>query len=332
MASHDRTHDYVITFDLGQRIQELQASGLVVPAVDHPLIESAERRLIETLKATVNDGKVIGLRTSELAKDIIAAALEEWPDAFIVSACPELKTARSAQLEVSRLYGLRGKFEGVGPRPGYPSLLEQAASLKDEVGSRPVVIVDDGVFTGVTIEHIVDRLKAKGIRPVGFVAGFAFARSQPVLDQAERGGVRVKMVHQLNPVAWHPHRDFVPFIPGCGRVIGFTMDGRWRTNRFPLYTHNGASYAFPYLPQFSDSAQLWTSWAGLPDSAAEPIGSSCLQLATDLYLEIERLNSRPITIGDVSRPLGSANVPMIVGESDFPPLQTRVVDYLSTLA
>lgn len=335
MKLHDPQHpEYVITHDLGQRLQALSSAGLVVPAADDPMIVAAQRQLVEDMSEAIPDGnKVVTIQMEDLAREVVAAVRERWPDALIVSACPEISTPECVHLEVSRLYGLRGEFVGVGPRPGYPSLLEQVEEFRDASRDRGIVIVEDGVFSGATAEHIVNRMKAKGITPLGFVAGFTFDRGRNVLDAIQRGRTEVVLAHELdNPVAWHPDHDFFPFIPGSGRVVGFTLDGRYRTNRFPLYTYNGATYAFPYLPQFSNSARLWADWSGLPDSAAEVFGNNCLNSVIELYKTIERLNNRQIVIGDVISSSTRTSIHLKVGESDFPPLDTRIVDYLQELA
>lgn len=335
MSSHDTQHpQYVLTHDLGQRVQMFRQVGLEVPTLDDPLIVGAQQQLVADVREALPEGSVLSIPMVELAQEVVELARERWPNAYLVSACPEIPIPEEGMyLEVSRLYALRAEFMGVGSRPGFPTLVEQLRSGIPEDRQQDVVIVEDGIYSGATVERIVEAMKINGITPKGMVAGFAFPQARPIIDSIEHGGTPVLLARDLsNPVAWHPDHDFFPLVPGCGRVVGFTMNGRYRTNRFPLYTHNQAAYAFPYLPQISDSEQLWVNWTGLPVEVAPAIGEHCLANVRQLFARIEVLTGRTVTLGDLIGTPMRTNLPLKVGQSDFPPLERRAIDYLHELS
>lgn len=324
---------YVLTHDLGERIQMLGSAGLQIPPPDHPIIVRAQEQLVDDFVDALPEAEVTAMQMSDLAEEVVGIARARWPDAVIVSAYPEIAPAGSLQLEVSRLYDLRALRLGIGSRPGHPTLFEQARALAPKIGEREVVVVDDGIYSGETADRIINAMKAAHINLGGLVAGFAATRARSALEKIKGIGTEVVLARELTDlVTWHPDHDFFPGVPGYGRVVGFKLDGRDRTNLFPLFTHDHASYAFPYLPQFSDSAQLWTRWTDLPDAAAEAIGTHCMTSTRELFEEIERLSGRSVFLKDLLDAPIRANVPLKVGESDFPSLGQRVLEYLDGLS
>lgn len=335
MAGHgSQRPTIVLTHDLGQRIQMLRSVGLEVPGPNDPVIVDAQQQLVDDFTQALPEGSVISLQMGEMAEEVIGEARKRWPGAFVVSAYPEIAPRSSKQIEVNRLYDLRAIKQGIGPRPGHRSLFEQTEEIAKQFQGRQVVVVDDGVYSGETAAAIINALKVAGITPVGLVAGFAVSHRDTVvkLSDIERGGTEVVLVREIPGLTtWHPDHDFFPFVPGYGRVVGFTLPEKDRTNRFPLFTFDGASYAFPYLPQFSEVPSLWEKWVELPSAAADGIGKHCLENTRKLFEAIEELSNQEVVIGNMLDTSVRTGVPLRVGKSDFPPLMKRVVSYLSEL-
>jgi hypothetical protein len=98
----------------------------------------------------------------------------------------------------------------------------------------------------------------------------------------------------------------------------------------PLYTYNGASYSVPYLMPFVPMKDM-SKWTSIPPKDCLPISLFCIQLASDLFFQIEQLNGRQIKIGDLMGVQPAISIPITLGQQTFPRLDERVVDYLTNL-
>jgi hypothetical protein len=121
---------------------------------------------------------------------------------------------------------------------------------------------------------------------------------------------------------WVPDHDFVPFIPGNGKVLGVPFGNN---QFFPFYDHRRASYAVPYIKPFGPTHK----WANIPEENVGQLSVRCLNVAIQLFKELENKNpDREIRIGDLLKTRQRTSVPMMLESTNFPLLSAKVSSYL----
>lgn len=74
-----------------------------------------------------------------------------------------------------------------------------------------------------------------------------------------------------------------------------------------------------------------SKWTSIPAKDCVQISLFCIQLATDLFFQIEQLNGRQIKIADLMGLQPAISIPITLGQQTFPRLDERVVDYLTQM-
>lgn len=161
---------------------------------------------------------------------------------------------------------------------------------------------------------------------VGVAAGFRFAYEDN--RQLDDFGVTIQVVNDHDSLfEWVPDHDFLPFVPGCGKVLGVELGGE----HYPHYNHEHASFSVPYVMPFGPVAQ----WASIPKDQVSNFSSTCLKLTQALFLELERINGKEIVISDIIHSRQRVSIPVSVDTDSsgrvhrLPSIDTRVVDFLT---
>jgi len=312
---------YLLTEDLAEKIELLSVR---TPGFHDSFYQGIQDQLADAVqKAVGEDNEVLRVPMYKLASQANAYIDKTWDEpVLVVSTCPELAyPARGVSIEVNRLVDLQGMAIGVGPRPGHPPLAQQVMAIARQAGTRPVVIAEDGIFSGTTLKSIVGALQTAGINIAGIVAGFRFKLEEnKVLEEM---GIPISVIHPEidNLIDWVPDHDFLPFTPGCGKVLG-SMVGN---DAYPFYDHDQATFCVPYVAPFGPV----TRWASLPEERVEAFSRECLDIARRIYESLEELNG-PLLITDVMSSRQRVGVPIVAGDAHqgLPSSRQRVVDFL----
>lgn len=175
-------------------------------------------------------------------------------------------------------------------------------------------------------------LEAAGAEIAGIVAGFRFEPDHNAV--VDEWGFPVHVVHEeINDlIDWVPDHDFIPFTPGCGKVLAVETG----SNIYPLYDHNGATFGVPYLAPFANVHK----WASIPPENIESFSRECLLIARDLFEVLEELNSdSPLTVLRLIKSSSKQRVnvpvispaPRVPGLTDsftLPTTDVRVVEFI----
>lgn len=334
---------YLLTEDLPDKIERFRHLGINTPGYHSSLYGELQDRLADALQSTLpSDQAVYRVKMHKLATQIagfIDSGEHEWAgeDVLVVSTCPELAyPERGMSIQANRLVDLNGEYFSlvekngeekwlpVGPRPGQPSLRHQIEKVVEGARGRRIVIAEDGIFTGDTLLTLIGVLRDSGADVAGIVTGFRFQiGSNAAIDEA----VPVHVVHPeiADLIEWVPDHDFLPFTPGCGKVLGCVVG----QNVFPFSDYTGATFSVPYIEPFGRVA----SWASIPEDNAEKFSRQCLTIAKDLYEELDRLNPdrEPLRISDVMlAPHQRVSIPVSVTSSskELPVPSLGVAEFL----
>jgi len=325
-AVADSQRTYILTFDLERKLRLLRSIGIKTPDNGDSVLRDVRQHLTDAVTNCFS-GQNITLRSitmDDLADEIWSRALNKkslLQNAVVVSTCLELATPRRGYtLELNRIVDIDGNIIGIGPRPGFPSIDDQLTNIAHIATGQPIVIVEDGSFTGNTLLYTIDAFRAKGLDVAAIVVGFIFQDARRKLENSFNGELIV-VEEMTDYLDWMPDHDFFPFTPNCGRVFGT----KFGDDFLPFYTHNGASYAIPYLTTFCNMA----TWSGIPSDKANAFSLWCAQTTLEIYRAIDVLNGESVKIGDLLEVRPRISVPIAIGQKKFPALDVKVVDFLS---
>lgn len=322
---------YIVTQTLGGVLRSLRAAGLATPS-PHNIARGEEMILggIQSLMEGQNT-EVVAIPMDEQCDKISVAVhkvKKAVPTATIVSTAPLLSFENGGIcIEMSRIVDLQGKLIGIGSRPGHPSIERQLARHHQMIHEQPVIVAEDGSFTGSTLKYLLTKLKERKARVETIVVGLLFPQAEKEIRSVYSGEI-IQCYEFSNPLDWMPSHDFIPFLPNSGRTVGFRMG----TGAFPLYLYDGASVCMPYIHSYGKPDE----WASLPNDRynLRAFSMTCLHLAQDLFEEMERLNSKHILIADVWDSTPRTSIPVSPfsstegGPLDFSELPERITSIL----
>ncbi len=315
---------YILSLDLGEKLEAFKRIGVDAPGPHDRYISDIQDELTMQLQACLPNVQIEAVYMSDLSDQVIGTAtklITTLGRPTLVSTCSEIAVPGEGQkIEVNRLIRASGEMLGIGPRPGNMAVSQQIKSIGNISRKQGVVIVEDGIFTGSTVKHLIGKFNDQGVPVKGAVVGFNCIQNDT--GWFENNGIDLITSKQYDRILdWVPDHDFLPFIPGSGKVIGCEYNGE----HFPFYDYRGASYTVPYIRPFGPSQE----WASIPPHNEQKLASTCIRLAFDLFRDIEKRNSsQDIKIGDllVTRP--KTSVPIKLRSSGFADLSATPTQYL----
>lgn len=327
MSSSKKTH-YLLTLALKEKLASLKLTGLQVPASILDLAVRTQKELVEKIKKCLPTLEIKAVSLQDLSEEILikaqTAGNSAMENAFIVSTCPEIAhPAHGQALEINRITDIHGKIIGLGPRPGFPSINDQIAAIVSASGKRPIVIMEDGAFTGHTLCDLINRFKKSGARVSAIILGYSFPEASDRIRQSLDGGELIVIDNDQQLVDWTPDYDFFPFLPNCGRVVGSSVNG----SAYPFYTYDGYPRSIPYIFPYSPMPD----WTGIRGDELEMrwLSDFCLQRSAEIFRLLEEANQRQLTVKELRRTRPTVAVPYAVGDDLYAGVASvRIVDYL----
>lgn len=300
--------------------------GLKTPPADDPVFSRFHGRVKDAIQAALPDISVVSFEMTRLAEEVWTEAMRmqrNLKDAIVISSCSEFASSRRGHMiEINRIVDQHGEIIGLGPRPGAVNLGRQLNGIASMADGNPVVLVEDGIFTGGTLGYLFDQLRKRKVNVVAVAAGICFPPAVDRLRKEFAGElVIVKEVDQ--PYEWMPDHDFMPFAPNCGRVFG----GLFGDEFLPHYTHDNLSYCFPYILPFGDPVK----WASIPPEHAYSFSCACLEEAIGLFSVLDKLNEHMIMPMDLLGAAPRVSVPMSIGSSKLPNADMPISEFLSDI-
>lgn len=225
------------------------------------------------------------------------------------------KEAADFNLQPNRIISSAGELIGEGQRPGFPPLAKQIELLRRKPGMRDeVVLLDSGAFSGDSILRMVNLFEEKGIKVSRVLLGVEVIGATDILKEKNiecRSVLKIK-----DPIDWIEARDFIPFVPLCGRVIG--------DERGPILI-NGLSFAAPYLLPTGNPAK----WASIPEKKVKDFSRQCWKISQDLFTNLEEFNpGLSITLEDIKR------IPVRTSYPEYPSrdinMSTKILEVIRT--
>ena len=265
---------------------------------------------------------------SELSKDVLGLAKDicGLSQGTVVSTCREFTDiVKGTTLDINRLVDFDGNTIGIGPRPGCGSIAEQVADIKYASRGKPIVIVEDGVFSGGTMRYAVETLKKAGVEVSNVIVGFIFPSSSENIDWLEKNGVKVSWLMEFGElIDWVPDHDFLPLVPNCGKVIGVSPFGE----PVPYYDREGLAFSVPYVFPFGPVGP----WASIPEENKRALAKKCLSLSLQVYSKLDTLNGRKIKLKELAGAPQPATIPVKIGQRNAASYAEKsVTDFLNDL-
>jgi hypothetical protein len=322
---------YVVTYDVASRLQSFRSDTLSVPSQNDPMFESFHLRLFELLEQALPGVTINTIEMSELRRKIweqVRHRIDQSEDVAVLSTCPEIASATTIKgetllLNINRLFNVDGEIIGHGPRPGFEFLEKQFDELARKIAGRPVILIEDGAFTGGTLRSVLEELHTRGIEVPTVIIGFCCTRAKALLKEVFKGELVI-----VNPIEdlidWIPDHDLIPFIPNCGRVLGEKVPHSF----VPIETAEGVSCAYPYILPFGKIEE----WASLPTDGAKELSRFCLDTAIGIFDWIGVQSGHAITVGELLKSNPRVSIPVLIdSDVDNPSLKTEVVVFLKNM-
>lgn len=194
-------------------------------------------------------------------------------------------------LDVNRVTDLATQHVQHFNRPGFPPLDDQIDALLEPLTSHHVIVVDDGIWTGETLQWIVQKLYEHSVFVDAVVVGVQVKHAGSVVEYAEdHNTVKAVQVyaHSRPVVDWVCERDFFFGTPLGGR----TIHGREQVSVGDARISVGAFYP---------ARQDWLSkWASIEDRSGA-FRTFCRVRSLELFKEVERLSGRSVRLRDLER-------------------------------
>lgn len=328
MGIHHAGQDtYILVCDLPEKVKAFRHIGLKTPDVSDPFFREVQTGLVQCMKGISPGTNFHIINMEDLADEIFVGAERvraQMHEGFIISTCPEIAAPmHGATIEVNRMVDEKGRMLGIGPRAGHPPVEVQISGILERSAGSPLVLMEDGSFTGNTLRTIIEALRGGGGQVEAVVVGFIFPEALRLLSEKFSGEI-IQIEQKNHLLDWTPDHDYFPFIPNCGRTLGTMIHG----NPYPFYTFDGYAYSVPYLVPYAPF-QEWVGLRGGGHAICE-FSSFCLEKTRELFAILEKLNGRELTVGDLWDLRPRVAIPYSIGQESFAPMNSvRITDYLS---
>ena len=320
----------VVSFDVASSLQSFRSKGLTVPNPDDPIFGHLRQSLLERVTRAFPNVAIHPVDKNELRFEIWeqvhkrVAVNNQHAVLVTCSDMDDLNPNREGlNLSINRLFDKDGKMLGYGPRPGFGYLCKQFDDLALKIASRPVILAKEGAFRGNTCLYILAELKKRGVKVVTTIMGFCDLGAQVEIQKAFQGELVVIRAFE-NLIEWIADRDLIPFVPGCGRVVGEHVAHSFA----PVQTAEGYSCAYPYILPFG----MMEKWASLPFENAHELSAFFLEMTIKLFDRIGSDTGHEITVGELLGDHPRVSIPVkVAGIDALPGLNTGVVAFLKQM-
>jgi len=322
VIGHHSREKYLLTTTLYDNLSAYKRIGLSIPSKE--FIGNIEKELLLMLRENFADDpiEVVEIPFNEMCDGIIAKAnraMQIHPDAVVLTTAPLVAFEAGGEcVHLNRLINFSGDIVGIGPRPGYPSILRQLHGIDN----KPIIIIEDGSFTGNSLQSLLNVLPSSDNVEI-IVLGLIFPKAEQLLKKTYKGELHCHLESGDSFLDWMPSHDFFPFIPNSGRVVGGVMGKK----HFPYYLYNHASMAMPYILPYG-KPDKWASLRG-DRRTLSVFSSKCIRMARDIFSEMNRLNDKNLVVGDLIHSNPRTSIPVSCDQEDFSELTESVVDILS---
>lgn len=211
------------------------------------------------------------------------------------------------EISVTRMVDSTLNKLDITPRPGNHSISEQIDCVMKAAGERPIIVVDDTLFHGETLEKLI----AKGLKVTAAVEYFTKIETVKKLAQI---GIEVFSVVSLDDyIDVMPVHDFLPGLPLCGKLLGMKNGNGYE----PVM--NGLSASFPYLYPYVPAPTV-AQWASIPEHSVHEFSAFAI---TQTIIIAERLHECGImTHADLAYAMGHhVSIPYLHGIALHPDME-----------
>lgn len=181
---------YILTTDLTEMMEVYQDNGLKINQQE--FLHGMQERLAEKLEKCLPPCNIEIISLHKLVTQIliILNGLRDprSKETLIVSTVPVIATKTGGHcLQINRIVDSGGNCLGtgleVGARPGYALLYDQFEEIKGFLNNRPVILVEDGSFSGNTLAGSIDLCNDMEIEVDHVVAGLLFPSAKSFIEQ-----------------------------------------------------------------------------------------------------------------------------------------------------
>ena len=317
----------VVSFEVASSLQSFRSKGLTVPNLDDPMFDHLRQSLLERVARAFPNVAIHPIDKNGLRLEIwdhVDQRIAINNHQAILVTCSEMDNLNPNQeglnLSINRLFDRDGKMLGYGPRPSFDYLDKQFVDLARRIAGRPVILAKEGAFRGDTCLHILKELEKRDVKVVTVIIGFCDFGARAVIEQALQG--ELVIVHTFEKlIEWIADRDLIPFVPGCGRVVGEHVAHSF----MPVQTAEGHSCAYPYILPFG----MMEKWTSLHADNARELSICFLDIAIGLFDRISSESGHRIIVGELLGNNPRVSMPAVVGvQGGFPALNTEVIGFL----
>ena len=320
----------VVSFDVASSLQSFRSRGLSVPSPSDPIFKRMRQSLLERVARALPNIMIHPVDKDELRLEIwdhVGQRIAVNNQHAVLVTCSEMADLNprdeGLNLSINRLFDRDGKMLGYGPRPGFDYLEKQFDDLARKIAHRPVILAKEGAFRGDTCLYILKELEKRGVKVVTVIIGFCDIGARAIIEQTFQGDLVI--VHTFeNLFEWIADRDLIPFIPGCGRVVGEHV----AHSCMPVQTVEGHSCAYPYILPFG----MMEKWTSLPAENAREMSIAFLEIAIGLFDHIGTGSGHRIVIGEILGSHPRVSMPVKVGANEpLPALNTEIIRFLDEM-
>ncbi|NTW22775.1 phosphoribosyltransferase [Candidatus Falkowbacteria bacterium] len=318
---------YIITSSLLKKIRILKTSlGLTVSDGDKAFCEESRCEVEKFVSRYFPGANIFFVDMDQLGDEVFSSAVKAHSavrGATLLSTCSEFtELHKGKNLQINRIFDCTGQKIGLGPRPGYPTIDEQIKQFMASFRGDPIVIIEDGSFTGTTLAFIIKKFRAAGAKIDSIILGFAFPKAIENITEVYDGKI-IQMQQMDNIIDWMPDHDFFPFLPNCGRVVGHA----WGEQNLPLYGHDGAAFCIPYIMPFVNRETM-EAWTGIPKVYCQEFSDYFLKKALRFYEGVERELGEPLTIKHLANTTPRICTPLSVNQKTLPDVHASVTEFI----
>lgn len=322
-GAKEKSNVYLITSDLAEMMESYERVGLNIP--DRGYFQNLQKELTVKMEECVGGHTVRIIAFNELINKIavlLKNILMATPDAVIISTVQNIAAKLGGHcVQINRIVDCHGSLLGTGSRPSFQSVFNQFSGIKGFVQNRPVILVEDGSFSGGTTIDMIETCRKLQIKIDHIVAGLLFPAAKKNILNVFPNASAIHAWLEEDFVDWVPDHDFYPFTPNSGRVVG----ARYNEQLMPVYLHNGLSLTMPYILPYGRP----TEWASINKDKQNEFSVFCLGQTLHLFEELESLNKQAITLEFLTNTYPRVSLPVTPGTNGFPHIKTRVIEILN---